>query len=122
MTYYAAPGLTDLKMLPLLLTCPLRLQQAEEIAKVVAKYHGLERIDLNRKCRNSQIVTARQQACYIIRQRLTGISLNQIASIFGTAVNYDHSAVIHCDKTIKNYLAINDLSTVQDIANIKIIL
>lgn len=70
-----------------------------EIAKIVAEYHGINPQLLQSKTRKRKIMFPRQIAMYLLRQR-SGLTLKQIGGFF----QKDHASVLHSVKVIENLM------------------
>ena len=100
--YYAAPGISKIKMLPQILNEELQYVEAENIFNQVCKFHQVEPSVVLKRGRKRENVRVRQQAIYLIKYRVKGIIWNKIAEIFGDEINYDHSDCIHAYNVIKD--------------------
>ena len=93
--YYAIPGLKY--------HSPSKLKE-RTIIENVCNYFNLETVDLESKCRNRNLVVARQLAMYFIK-KYTNLTLLKIGQLFG---NRDHTTVIHSINTIEDFIYIKD--------------
>ncbi len=74
---------------------------AETILHVVADYHGVSVEDLTGPCRSRSIVSARQQACWLLRDR-SDLSYSDIGRLLG---GRDHTSIIAAVQVAGNRMA-----------------
>lgn len=122
MTYYSAVGIIDRKptYIP---TDKIQMQLAENIIDACCKYHGITFKELCTKTRKRNIIKARKQAIFIILTTIHGVYLQDIADLFGTELDFDHSILCHHRKDVYNLLSSKEENGYErDIKNIKLIL
>lgn len=74
-------------------------EKINKIIETILKEIGISKKDFNSKKRNSEIVLARQIACYILREKFI-FSYRIIGEIVG---NLDHSSVIYSINKVKDF-------------------
>ncbi len=82
---------------------PEEEDKATAIAILVSRQLNVPYDRMMSKCRDRELVIARQLAAYFIK-KYTALSLKSIGSIF----NRDHSTIIHAIQTIDDLLECND--------------
>jgi len=112
MNYIAFPGTISRKFIPANMTHEIRLQWAQQILKTVAVFYNVRIEDMQGKRRTTDLVRACQVSTYLIRIKITDLSLKQVSAIFGSRYlgqnGHDHSAIVH------NFAKVNDLISVGD--------
>lgn len=112
MNYYCYPGTISRKFIPANMTHEIRLQWAQQILKTVAVFYNVRLEDMQGKRRTTDLVRACQVSTYLIRIKITDLSLKQVSAIFGSrylgANGHDHSAIVH------NFAKVNDLISIGD--------
>ena len=94
---------------------PKKLQEST-IIENVCEYFQIETKTMVSKCRNRNLVVARQLAMYFIK-KYTNLTLEKIGKLFG---GRDHTTVIHSINTIEGFIDIKDglfLKMIYDIEN-----
>ena len=118
MTYYAYPGTIDRKHIPANMTHEIRIQWAQQIIKTVCVFYDVKVESLMSKSRTSDLIRAAQVATYLIKTKITDLSLKQVSAQFGTryyGINgHDHSAIVHNISKVRDLISIGD-SINQDI-------
>lgn len=74
---------------------------AETILHVVADYHGVSVEDLAGPCRSRTLVSARQQTCWLLRER-SDLSYSDIGRLLG---GRDHTSIIAAVQVAGNRMA-----------------
>jgi chromosomal replication initiator protein len=112
MNYYAYPGTISRKHIPAQLTHEIRVQWAQQIIKTVAVFYNVRVEDMQGKRRTTDLVRACQVSTYLIRIKITDLSLKQVSALFGSrylgANGHDHSCIVHNFAKVNNYISIGD--------------
>ena len=112
MTYYSAPGVKKVTVCPVEFTEAMKISFAKDIITSVAKFYDVPMDKVMNKGRKGNVPIVRQMSCYIINEKVKGLNLRTISSLFGWAyynsAGFDHSAIIHNIKTVKDLLSVND--------------
>jgi len=108
MTYYTAPGVLNINICPAEMTDAMKLSFAKDIIATVAKFYDVPMDVVMKKGRPGKAPMVRQIASYLIHEKVKGLSLKTIASLFGIAyfnsTGYDHAAIIHNVTRVKDQL------------------
>ena len=113
MTYYSAPGVKELNVCPKEFNTEMKKEMATNIIKTVTKFYGGDLFYVSRKTREEPYPTIVQMSCYLIQEKVKGLSLKDTSDLFGERYRNklgkpDHTAIINNRKKIQGYLDIND--------------
>ena len=101
MNYLAAPGIKNL-IHPQIAPPVMQRQTATNIIETVCRFYGLGVDEIKKKDRRLQIIKCKHICIYLITQKVTGLSLNNIADLLG---GMDHTTVIHARQKVAGQLS-----------------
>lgn len=112
MNYYCYPGTIRRLYIPAQMTHEIRVQWAQQIIKTVAVFYNVNIESMQGKRRTTDLVRACQVATYLIKTKITDLSLREVSAQFGKryygANGHDHSAIVHNMNKVRDLVSVSD--------------